>query len=273
MGLYAKGALPSNALIKTIFDTVDQIFILCVAHCDDFGPQKMGAWWNKTTLFDGKANDLRVWGEKPMAGHGEMATRAHYDIAQNASARNFQTILVLEDDVMFRNDISKDGWGPKDLLELESFIRSEKLGILRIGYYAYLYSWEQYEDGYLYRQSYSKCRSGCECEFTTKHRCQTPKAGCYITGSEAYILSSKMFDKMPKTKPTIDIWMGENETSQLLFPMIATQENFMDPASLASKIYRKTCGLNDARDFNPFEGYPDPQEPLISKLVATDFRL
>ena len=141
----------ASAIMATVFDSVDHAYILCATKCNSTR-RRITTWpeefTKKITIFDGKENDKKVLADPENAkrknlkggkNHYLMATRAHYDIVLGAHKKGQKTILILEEDVLFRTDMDK-GWEASDLVALKNFIQSSNLSILRLGYLPFFYS-------------------------------------------------------------------------------------------------------------------------------------
>jgi hypothetical protein len=115
----------------------------------------------------------------------------------HAEVHRFKRILILEEDALFSFSFQPAAipWTRGEVQEFESFLSSDAMEYTRLGYLAL--------------DLPSPCSKECKCRKVGAHVCQV-RAGCDLRGSEAYVISSKVFSLFQANashkSPIIDMW-------------------------------------------------------------------
>ena len=199
---------PSSAVVNTIFDSVDHVYIMCAGDTECQSARHRVLSWPtsaaKLTIFDGKQNDAKHFGiHAAEISYTIKATRAHHDVVAGAYAKGYKRVLVLESDVLFRSDVdaAEYGWNAGALAKLKHFIQSDKLMLLRLGYFNFPYSSMIEEDGAygsLRAAGYRRCLPKCKCRMAVEDHVCEAAVGCDCRGGEAYVIDTSLHSKMPQ---------------------------------------------------------------------------
>lgn len=222
--------------LQQLFQQFSHVYVLCM-RCDEFEREVL-VWWplwlkKKTSLFDGSMNDKKY---SQVEDHYMKASLAHLDIIKLSAQKRYKSVVVIEEDAMFREDVV---WSESESESLQRFISSDSWQILRLGYNALNACHE------------ATCPAACACVKSelSANFCQTHKK-CDLRNTVAYAVSERAYpvfeaqreSSMPdndREQRTIDVWMWQELPQYLLVPPLVAQAHKRDHMGAAACFLRK----------------------------------
>lgn len=230
---YGDNLRMSDGPAVTIAHMVDHIYILCVKNCQTVRSRLPSTWpLNKTSLFNGVVYDTCVFNSTSY-GHWLQASFSHMAIILDAMEHGYTFHMVLEDDIVFFDDIH---WPDCRGAAFHKLLRSDDWWSIKLGYNM---------------GGPKSCPRGCECRLTQETWCPIPpdsKCHQLIGLSHHYILSSRAYNTWLDFGAKIDVVGRSHRGIILLVPMLSGQKGKLIPHALKSQdIFIHSC-VNESND-------------------------
>jgi hypothetical protein len=232
--------------------------------------------WFNISIFLGRTagNDTQYSSVSELfnQSHYMLASAGHYAMIADAKKQAYKRVLVLEADVSFRQPAPSE-WQTDELDSLASFIQSDELRLLRLGYMnpgdlgvfdpAY---------GMVRTSTAGLCEYNCWCTLTrnTSHICSQEKVACDLRASDAYVVSDEFYHHFKfqeredpvlygsnltqithEGRQVIDSWMQKEIRNQLIVPGLTAQtQQTTKEIALMLGTGKETSGTYNAMSFD-----------------------
>jgi hypothetical protein len=213
--------------LTDFLDNVDRIYVICMSCTRDF-PAKLK---HKVTILNGRLSDecfsqYEKWA--PGKDHHRRVTFAHRLAITDAQANNFRLALVLEEDVIFKEDLQHFDFEPIAALIHDATRQWE---VLRLTWWDRI---NAISDG-CQAENVRKCNQWVE-----QNTCTIPS--CDLHSSGAYIIPDRSYERfLTEGWGSIDGEVLNQFTQTVLTPTICHQDHHMTDELTSENLFMERC--------------------------------
>jgi hypothetical protein len=208
-------------------NNADHIYVICMT-CKRLFPSELT---EKVSIISGRLSDeclAKYAGTKELTGHLYKVTLAHRIAITHAKANDFKMPLVLEEDVVFKEDVNQFDFNPIVKLVHNA---SKEWELLRL-------AWHDYVDLISNGCAVANVRS-CN-QWVEQNMCTIPSRG--FISSAAYIIPARSFDRfLSEGQGKIDGGVLNQFKQTVLTPTLCNQEAHMTDELITEDTFIQKC--------------------------------
>jgi len=215
--------------LMDFLDIADHVYVICLS-CTREVPTKLR---EKVSILNGRRSDECLspyinWTKGKGYNHVHKVTLAHKLAITDAKAKNFNLSLVLEEDVLFKEDMEHIDFEP-----IAALVRDASRGweILRLAWYDHL----------------KKIARGCRAanvrncsKWVSQNMCTIPS--CDLHSSAAYMIPARSYDRfLTQGRGAIDGHVLNQFEQTVLTPPLCNQNHLIAPELKSETSFIKHC--------------------------------